>query len=258
MIPNKYRINDIYISDVSYENIIDSVRESISKKRRIIITYVNHYIYNLCRDNIILKDIINESVITHPDGIGIWFAGKLLGIRHAKRFNWTDHSKKFLDYAAEKKWRIFFLGSDIEALEKIINMLSVSHPGLEIAGVHDGYSELNEKSLIELINNSNADILWVGMGSPKQEEWIYNYHEKLNVSMIQAVGGVFEYLAENRIRGPIFLQKLGFEWLFRLMTEPKRLWKRYALGIPLFFYRIIMLKLSSIFKIKSINERQIS
>ena len=114
----------------------------------------------------------------------------------------------------------------------------LQHTDIVIAGYNNGFAYENDK-LLGMINKSKPDILVVGMGSPKQEEWIMNCKGNLDVKIIIAVGDGIKVFSGTKKRGPKVIQKLGLEWLVRLFFEPKRLWKRYLIGIPLFFIRLI-------------------
>jgi N-acetylglucosaminyldiphosphoundecaprenol N-acetyl-beta-D-mannosaminyltransferase len=119
----------------------------------------------------------------------------------------------------------------------------VSEKGnLVVVGLLDGYRYLSNKKILNIINIKEPDILFVGLGAPRQEKWIIENINHLKSKKIIAVGGWFRILANDRKRGPKFFRKMGLEWLIRLVTEPKYVWRRYLIGIPLFIYRIIILK----------------
>ena len=165
-------------------------------------------------------------------------AFRFLDKKIVPRFNWTDHALTFLSDCEKKELSIFFLGGDegnvSNAVQKVIKLF----PHLKVAGFLNGYDGLSEDP-VSFINKSSADILWVGLGSPKQEFWIDKNFEKLNCSVIQCVGDIFSYIAGNRLRGPEFLRKFGLEWFFRLLQNPSKYFNRYVIGIPYFFYLVI-------------------
>lgn len=246
ILPNKYSIGRVGVSDVNFKRLILLNETAILNRTKIRIAYLNHFIFNLTYKDNYLTKLINNIEIIHPDGIGIWLACRFIGEQRIKRFNWTDHALNYLRECEIRGWSIFFLGSTADYLELVKCNLLKLYPNLNLSGMHNGYNNLSEVDLISIINNSNADILWVGLGSPKQEVWISNHCKKLNVPVIQAVGDIFSFLAGKRRRGPVILQRLGLEWIFRVFSEPRRLWKRYLIGIPLFIFRIAKLKISNV------------
>lgn len=232
------------ITDDDYNSIVHKIALTINRNHKIKINYLNTHGFNTYFVDQVYRDSLIASDILFPDGIGIWLGGKFLEKKNIQRFNWTDYSNQFLNLCSEKKWRLFFLGSTKEILDCAITQLRTKYPTIQIVGWADGYGDLAKESLLSVINNSKADILWVGLGTPKQEKWIYKKSKFLDVKVINAVGDIYSYLADKRSRGPVFLRQLGFEWLFRVALHPKRYWKRYLLGIPTFVFRLIKMKLT--------------
>jgi len=247
IIPQKYNIDSIAISNVTFNDIVNHVSFAIKKKNKTIITYVNHHVFNICKRNQEIKELINKSNICHIDGVGIWFALKILGNNKFKKFNWTDYGFEFLRICQENKWKIFFLGSRSELLKLFSKKIKSEYPKLIVAGFIDGYEGIENKNVIDTINMAKADILWVGMGSPKQEMWIKKNYEEINVTVIQSVGGIIDYMAGKRTRGPKFIRVLGLEWLVRVLHNPKIYSKRYFIGGVIFIYQIIKLKINKHF-----------
>ena len=162
----------------------------------------------------------------------------------------TDLFIDFCEELAKMRLSIYFLGSKpgvaLEAKTKLQQII----PSLNIVGVGHGYfDEENEQEVVDEINNCRPDILVVGMGTPKQEAWIYYNRKRLNVPLCWSVGGLFDLISGRIKRAPIWMRKYHLEWLNRLLQEPRRFWKRYLLGNPLFFIRI--LKVSLLSKIKN-------
>jgi len=170
------------------------------------------------------------------DGIGIWFAAKILNIDISNRFNWTDVAYNFLSDCERKKWKIVFIGSDTSTILQGRKKLLTTFSNLQLLLWVNGFNEIEDKYLIERINEINPDIIWVGMGTPKQERWISKHSHELDCFVIQSVGDVFSLFAGTKTRGPLLLRKMGLEWLIRLITHPRRFWKRYLVGIPKFIF----------------------
>ena len=156
----------------------------------------------------------------------------------SNRQSGSDFYEILIKFCIKHQLKLFIFGDKDETLENI----KTSYPELELVGLQNGFSFENDKILIE-INKSNPDILIVGLGTPKQEEWIIQNKQLLKVNIIIAVGDGIKVFAGTKRRGPKWIQKIGLEWLIRLLFEPKRLWKRYIMGIPLFIFRVIKFKL---------------
>ena len=139
----------------------------------------------------------------------------------------------------------FFFGDTESTLKKIYPL----HNEIIISGIQNGYSYENN-SLIYKINSSNTDILVVGLGSPKQENWVEENKKQLNVKIILVVGEGLKVFANTKIRGPKVVRNIGLEWMVRLLSNPSKLWRRYIVGIPLFLGRVLIQKFRSIVKLR--------
>ena len=184
--------------------------------------------------------IIDSAEIVYADGQAVVWGSGLFGVRLPERVNAGDFFLDFCKKCEEKEIKLFFLGSKGDTSEKCANNLLKKLPQLKIVGTNDGYfDEIKEKEIIKKISELGVDILIVGMGSPLQEKWISKNIDKLNVKVCWGVGALFEYYSGNVPRAPIGMRKAGLEWLYRLIVEPKRLWKRYLIGNVIFVFRLI-------------------
>ena len=229
------------IQNISYAQLLQEIENNILENKQLLITYCNAQTCNLCHKFPGMQKIIAEFNIIHPDGFGIFFASKFLYGRNGfqNRLTGSAFYQLLLEKGIKRNWKFFFFGDKDETLKEISSV----HPELMIAGCHNGYTYENGK-LLSLINDSKPDILIVGMGSPKQEDWIINFKSKLDVKIILAVGDGIKVFSGSKKRGTGFIQKIGLEWMVRLFFEPKRLWRRYLVGNPLFLIRIIKCKFS--------------
>ena len=253
---HKIDIMGVGVADVDYEIMEKFIAEAIGERRKIAITYASANIINLSQQNPALSRMLNESDIVHPDGIGVWIASKIIdkkGLR--ERFNWTDCGYKFLELCCEKNWSIFFLGSTTENLAKARNKIEKRFPKLRIAGMKNGFDDVASEDIVEYINSTKPDIVWVGMSAPKQELWIQANRKALDCYVVQSVGDIFSLFAGEKKRGPEFLQKLGLEWFFRLLYQPDKYLKRYVLGIPPFIFNVLKQKLN-LKKLRSVKKIQ--
>ena len=243
MIAEKIKLFDTYIHKIKFEDVTALTIEKINKREKVSIGYVNPHIVRLISSDRKLESALNKIDYLHADGFGMKVASKLLLKKDSiEPLNWTDHCIEYLRFCEKNNWRIFFLGSTDNILHKTIYRIKSLFPKLQISGHLNGFNQLNEES-IDIINKSNANILWIGMGSPKQEIWLSENIDELNINVAQCVGDVFSFIAGERLRGPKFLRELGFEWIFRLIQHPIRYFNRYIIGIPYFLFLIIKFKL---------------
>lgn len=243
---NSIKLFGIDVSFPGYDMFFNILSNCLNKRERIIVNYCNANTIRLINKNHKFLSILNNSSIVHADGIGIYFAAKWLTKNKIERFNWTDYADRFLKECCNNGWSIFFLGSDQITLDKMRQELEVKYPDLKITGLLNGFNDVNNKT-VEIINKTLPDILWVGMSSPKQEEWIYENFSNLNAIIIQSVGGLFDFLAGSRFRGTEFIRKVGLEWLIRVFQHPTKYFNRYILGIPIFFYILVKEKFKYLF-----------
>jgi exopolysaccharide biosynthesis WecB/TagA/CpsF family protein len=224
------------ITDATYDELLSLISSAYSGKNRLLITYITqHVANNICSDASLL-DCYRKFHVRHPDGIGIWLASKAIYGKNglSNRFTGSDLYPLLLSDAKRNGKKIFFFGDTRETLETLRERVE---PEL-VAGTASGF-EFDTKEVIDQINKSEADILFVGLGSPLQEQWIIAHSVSLNVPVIIAVGEGIRIAAGIKKRGPLWMQRIGLEWLVRLCTQPLRLWKRYIIGIPVFIIRVI-------------------
>lgn len=228
-----------------YEKILAYIENNINANIKGRITYINFYGVNkFLNDNKLLK-IFNSFDLVHPDGIGVVIAAKILygkdGIKN--RMTGSDFYPQLMRAAEQKKWKIFLFGEK----EDVLKDIKAKYSNINFIGFSSGYN-FNTSEVIDKINDSSPDILLVGMGCPKQEKWIYDNYNKFNAKITIAVGAGLKILSKSSIRGPKIIQTLGFEWVIKLLSDPKRFWKRYLLGIPHFLLTVLYFKTRQIFK----------
>lgn len=196
------------------------------------------------------KIIDNKNNISYVDGMGVIYAQKILNLPVAKeRIATTDLFPELMNYLNIHKIdiKIFLLGGETTTAETVKKNFLEIYPDVNIVGTHHGYfnKETDSKSIIDLINSLEVDVLFVGFGNPLQEKWVEKHFLSLKVNTIITCGGLFDYYANNVKRAPIILRKTGFEWLFRLLQEPKRLYKRYIYGNFNYVVKVLFMKLKS-------------
>jgi len=181
------------------------------------------------RHNAELRRDIVESHIVGADGMGIVWAGRLLGLRVPERVAGADLMESLLAACAFHGFRPYFLGARQDVLERAMARAKGRWPGLQCAGARNGYFPPEEESeIVAGIRDSGADCLFIAMPTPQKERFLHNYREALNVPFIMGVGGSLDVLAGHVSRAPVFVQRAGLEWLYRIYQEPRRMWWRYA------------------------------
>ena len=174
------------------------------------------------------------------DGLPVVWACRLLGQPLPGRIAGIELAEEIVALAAQRGYRVFFLGARAEVLAKAITQLLRRHPQLKVAGSHDGYFKpADEIALIEEINESMADVLLIGMGTPQKELWAARNLPVLNVPLLQGAGGSFDVMAGLTRRAPPWMQNTGLEWLYRLWQEPRRMWRRYLRTNPRFVWLVL-------------------
>ena len=224
------------------EEVLALLSKDIDSGRSIELFFLNAHCFNLAQKDREYFDILNSCDYLLNDGIGIKIASKIEKLVLKKNLNGTDFIPEIAEMAAKKGYKIFLLGAKDGIAEEAAVKLKEKFEGLQIAGVHSGYGL--DESVLELINNSKADILIAGMGVPMQEKWIRENKSKLgSVKLFVGGGAILDFLSQRIRRAPLLMRKIGLEWVFRLCLEPGRLWRRYLVGNFLFFYYILVLKL---------------
>ncbi|MCL1121040.1 exopolysaccharide biosynthesis polyprenyl glycosylphosphotransferase [Shewanella seohaensis] len=182
---------------------------------------------------------LNECEAVFADGIGVRMACRWQGVDLKGNLNGTDMLPLLCERLIEANLSLYLLGGAPEVAHQAAEQLQRRFPQLQIAGTHHGYfHEADTKQVIKKINQSGAAVLLVAMGAPKQELWLNQYQAKLTPAVGIGVGGLFDFYSNRISRAPLWLRQIGMEWIWRLMQEPKRMWRRYIIGNPLFLYRV--------------------
>jgi N-acetylglucosaminyldiphosphoundecaprenol N-acetyl-beta-D-mannosaminyltransferase len=169
-----------------------------------------------------------EAHLTVPDGMSVVWALRALGQPAPERVAGVDLMARLLAEAGARRLRVYFLGARREVVTALVETVCVRYPGIEIAGFRDGYFGPEEhQAIVEEIRASGAHMLFVGMPTPFKETWCERNRQRLHVPVIMGVGGSFDVLAGFIRRAPRWVQSLGLEWFWRLLMEPRKLWKRY-------------------------------
>lgn len=220
-----------YLDCLSMDETIQRVIKAIENKECIQHVVINAGKINLMRNDETLREIVNSCPIINADGQSIVWAGRFLGYDVPERVTGIDLFDKLVRICAEKGYRPYFFGAREEVVQKVVKYYSDMYPALNIAGYRNGYFKEEESKKIALdIKKSNADVLFVAFSSPKKEYWIYKNMDAMQVPFSMGVGGSFDVIAGVTKRAPTWIQKIGLEWFYRFIQEPKRMFKRYIIG----------------------------
>jgi N-acetylglucosaminyldiphosphoundecaprenol N-acetyl-beta-D-mannosaminyltransferase len=212
----------------------------LNDQKRGWVSYINVHTIDIANQLPWYKQFLADALIRYCDGEGVRFGAYLLGEHIPERFTLSHYIYDLAALAVEHHLTIFLLGGRPDVADLAAQQLKELYPAIRLSGYHHGFfSEQENNSVIDMINASEPDILFLGMGVPKQEEWTKENFEKINAKLVWMGGGFLDTLSGNLKRCPQWFSVHGFEWLFRLTQEPRRLWKRYLIGNPLFVLRIL-------------------
>jgi N-acetylglucosaminyldiphosphoundecaprenol N-acetyl-beta-D-mannosaminyltransferase len=191
--------------------------------------------------------MVNGASLSVPDGMPLVWLSHLAGQRHVRRSYGPDLVLSFCELAARKGYSNYLLGGAPGQPEMLARKLSAKFAGLDIRGTHATpirpLPEVENDLVIEEVNSANPDVVWVGMGTNAQERWMAENRHRLNAPILVGVGAAFDIHSHQVRQAPALMQRVGLEWLFRLIQEPGRLWRRYVLGNPLFVAKVLMQRL---------------
>jgi N-acetylglucosaminyldiphosphoundecaprenol N-acetyl-beta-D-mannosaminyltransferase len=189
-----------------------------------------------------LRAIFNASGLTTPDGMAIVWLLKLHGQRSVGRVYGPDLMREVCKFSVAKGWRHFLYGGEVGVLERLKSRLEAEYLGIQIVGTFSppfrSLAEQEDQEIVDKINSARPDIIWVGISTPKQVQWMHDHLGKVNASVLIGVGAAFDFLSGRKPQAPRWVQRSGLEWLFRLISEPRRLWRRYA-QYPLFVVLVL-------------------
>ena len=246
---SKINFFDFEVDNLSMDETISLIDSQIKKNK-----IIQHVVVNVAklvnsRKDKILSDSISNADIINIDGAGVVYGMKILGYAPKERVAGIDLMMELLSLAEKNNYSVYFLGAKNVVLEKMITKITSKYPKLLIAGFRNGYwNAKDEKGIVDNISQLNPNILFVGISSPKKEEFIAKYKNDLNCNLVMGVGGSFDVISGLTMRAPKFMQDNGLEWLYRIYQEPRRMWKRYLYTNTIYLF-IIMRKLKNrIFK----------
>ncbi len=236
---NPFKVLGVPVDSLTFADLLEEIALWVNKTPipRQICTVNPEFIMTAQKD-INFYNILNRCDLCIPDGVGLLWAARRLGVQLPERVTGSDGVPKIAERAAHDGWRLFLLGAGPGVAEKTARILKDRYPGLQIAGTHAGSPSAQEENEIAAkVAASNADILFVAYGAPNQDKWIARNLPRLNVSVAMGVGGAFDFIAGVTQRAPLWMRRAGIEWLHRLIKQPWRL--RRMLRLPLFVLTVL-------------------
>lgn len=198
------------------------------------------------------RRVINGAGMVTPDGMPLVWLGRLRGHRRVGRTYGPDLLDAMCRRSQQGEYSHYFYGGTEGSNRDLVRKLKERFPSLLIKGCHAppfrAAGEMETEEILRQINDSAPDILWVGLGSPKQDFWMAGHRSQLEVPVMVGVGAAFDFLAGTKPQAPLWMRRAGLEWLFRLCCEPRRLWRRYLIGNATFIYLLLKDAFRSIFK----------
>lgn len=242
------KILGVDITDVDTSRAIQIIEEGILNPKALpkSIFFVNAHTLNLATANAEYRETMNTADHVFGDGTGVRWAARLQGVRVKDNLVGTDLVPNLFRQTANRGYSYYMLGSDQATVDKAARYSCEKFPGWRLAGKHHGFVKERADLLAALddIDRTNPDVVLVGMGNPLQEEFVRKHLADLNTRVCMAIGGLFDYWADNVSRAPNWVRSIGYEWVWRLYQQPVDKASRYLLGNPMFLYRILAERLS--------------
>jgi N-acetylglucosaminyldiphosphoundecaprenol N-acetyl-beta-D-mannosaminyltransferase len=244
----RHHICNIPVDALTMKQTIQLIDNAIIEKRPIHHVAINAAkVVNAQKDIELRKSIVGCNII-NADGQSIVWASKFLNKQLPERVTGIDLMDQLIKLAAEKNYRVYFLGATEEVVKKVVDIYVSKYGNGIIAGYHNGYFQKDHEEFIaKEIADSSADILFVAMTSPKKEIFLNTYKESIKTPFIMGVGGSFDVVSGLVKRAPKWMQNSGLEWFYRVIQEPKRMWKRYLIGNSAFIFLVLKERLRLFF-----------
>lgn len=243
------KIMGVKVHPLTLSQLHERISNYIHQNQHTLVLNVNVYCLNLAYENTTLRFFLNCGSVVFCDGAGVMLGARILGYHIPERITYADWTWQLAEFAELHGFTFFFLGGKPGIAEKAAAKLKERYPNLQIAGIRHGYFDktpgcAENEAIIAQINAVKPNILIVGFGMPLQEKWLSENWDNIEANVTLTGGAVFDYISGELKRGPKWMTDNGFEWLARLLIEPRRLWRRYIIGNPLFLYRVLKQRLT--------------
>ncbi len=218
----------VRIAAMTMGEVLDRADEAIAQHRSLLFGVVNGAkLVNMKRDPSLRRAVLSADIIL-ADGMSVVWASRILGQRLPERVAGIDLMHEMLRRGDDRGYRIYLLGATDEVIADLSAIIARDFPGIVVVGVRNGYFTADEEQQVaSAVSDARPDVLFVGTNSPKKELFLAQWSKKMNVSVCHGVGGAFDVLSGKTKRAPERWQRLGLEWLYRVVQEPRRMWRRY-------------------------------
>ena len=225
----------IRVAALRMNELLRICEEHIAEKNSLLLSVVNvAKLVNSSKDGELRKSVMEADIVL-ADGLPIVWLSRLIGDPLPERLAGIDIMYGLLERASQNNYGVYFLGAQKPIVQKVVQIVERLYPGLRVAGYRDGYfTDSESKEVAEKVRNSSTDILLVAISSPKKENFLRDWRKFMNVPVCHGVGGSFDILAGATKRAPFWVQRYGLEWLYRLIQEPRRMWRRYLVTNTIF------------------------
>lgn len=245
MAPNAIQSTDVlgvHISALNMRQAVETVEGWIENRHQEYVCISTVHGVMECQDDEHLRFIYNHAGLVTPDGMPLVWLSHKAGHSHVSRVYGPDLMLELCSRSATTGHSHYFYGGMPGVADQLAGTLSKRYPGLHVAGTYtpdmQQKGDIESPEVVHAINASGADIIWCGLGTPKQDYWVANHRPLMNASLLIAVGAAFDFHTGRVKQAPAWMQRYGLEWLFRLRQDPKRLWKRYIIGNSRFVFLI--------------------
>ena len=243
-------LEGVEIARLTRDDLLDAAAAAASGKTPggAVFMYANIHTMNLARKNRAYRGMLSRANLVYCDGVGVVLGARVAGISIPGRLTAADFISHLAFRFAKEDRSIFVLGGEPGVAERAVEVLRSECPGLRVTGTHHGYFNregTDNEAVLEMIAQNRPDCLFVGMGSPAQEEWALSHRDRLGIPLIWCVGATFDFVAGKVSRAPSWMRRTYLEWFHRFLMEPKRMFYRYAVGNPSFLFRMVGLRLKA-------------
>lgn len=230
----------IKIKNTTTAATIECIDQTIRKKAQARVYFVNADSLNKAFTNVAFRAVLNSGDLVLGDGIGIKLGAKLTHQAIVENVNGTDLFPRLCEHMSRNNQRLFLLGAKEGVAQLVRDWIEKNHQGVHVVGVRNGFFQPSEnEALCEEIRRARPDVLLLAQGAPRQETWISEHMASLNVPVAIGVGGLFDFYSGQTARAPIWMREAGIEWMYRLIQEPRRMFKRYLIGNFVFIFRVL-------------------
>lgn len=247
------------VSAITMQRALDQMACWIEERQQTYVVVANVHTVMETQSRPEYRAVVNRADMVTPDGMPLVVLSRWLGQPHVERVYGPDVMVAFSALAAERGYRQYYFGGAEGTPERLAATLQQQFPGLPVAGTHSPpfrpLTAEKDRAVVDRINDAAPDVVWVGLGCPKQDFWMAEHRDRLNAPVLIGVGAAFDFLSGQKQQAPRWMMRYSLEWLYRLWQEPRRLWRRYLIYNPLFVV-LVLLQIAGLRRIPLPNERE--